>query len=107
MRSLSSARLQRVTQLCHALSDPTRVQILSHLARGDCCVCDLTDVLDAAQPRLSFHLKVLKDARIIADRRAGRWVYYSLLPGALAEAEEFMEQVEERARATAGSACCD
>lgn len=106
MRNFSPARLERVTQLCHALSDPTRVQILSHLARGDCCVCDLTDVLAAAQPRLSFHLRVLKDAGIIADRRAGRWIFYSLQPGALAEAAEFVDHVEERAQATAGSACC-
>lgn len=106
MRAFSAARLDRVARLSHALSDHTRVEILALLARGDRCVCDLTDLLDAAQPRLSFHLRVLKDAGIIADRRAGRWIYYSLQPGALNDVAEFAARFEERAQATAGSSCC-
>ncbi|MGH7399994.1 MAG: ArsR/SmtB family transcription factor, partial [Candidatus Rokuibacteriota bacterium] len=42
------------------------------------CVCDLTDVLGASQSRMSFHLKVLKDAGLVTDRKDGRWVYYAL-----------------------------
>jgi len=62
----------------HALSDETRLEILQLLASGERCVCELTDALDAAQSRLSFHLKTLKDAELVSDRRDGRWVYYSL-----------------------------
>jgi ArsR family transcriptional regulator len=62
----------------HALSDETRLQLLELLRGGEQCVCDLTDALDAAQSRLSFHLKTLKDAGLVTDRREGRWVYYSL-----------------------------
>jgi ArsR family transcriptional regulator len=40
----------------------------------------LTDALDAAQSRLSFHLRVLKEAGLVLDRREGRWVYYRLNP---------------------------
>jgi ArsR family transcriptional regulator len=54
-------------------------------------VCELTDALDAAQSRLSFHLKVLKDAGLIADRREGRWMYYALNQDALAEVTELVE----------------
>ena len=54
----------RMVQLFHALSDPTRLSIVQRLRFGERCVCDLTDALDAAQSRLSFHLKVLKDAGI-------------------------------------------
>jgi DNA-binding transcriptional ArsR family regulator len=43
--------------LFHALSDPTRLAIVARLRGGERCVCDLTDLLDAAQSRLSFHLK--------------------------------------------------
>ena len=53
-------------------------------------MCDLTDALDAAQSRLSFHLKVLKDAGLVTDRKDGRWVYYSLDRGALEELAEFV-----------------
>ena len=42
-------------------------------------MCDLTEALEAAQSRLSFHLKVLKDAGLITDRKDGRWVHYSLV----------------------------
>lgn len=71
----------------HALSDETRLEILQLLSSGERCVCELTDALDAAQSRLSFHLKTLKDAELVTDRRDGRWVYYSLNPDALENIE--------------------
>jgi ArsR family transcriptional regulator len=70
----------RAGRLFHALSDETRLQILERLRAGERCVCELTDALDAAQSRLSFHLKVLKDAGLVSDRREGRWMYYWLNP---------------------------
>src|ERR687894_3139919 len=76
---------ERATRLFHALSDPTRLSIVERLRFGERCVCDLTDALDAAQSRLSFHLKVLKDAGLVTDRREGRWMYYTLNPDALSE----------------------
>ncbi|MGH7513082.1 MAG: ArsR/SmtB family transcription factor [Gemmatimonadales bacterium] len=75
----------RAAQLFHALSDQTRLSILQRLRLGERCVCDLTDALDAAQSRLSFHLKVLKEAGLVSDRREGRWMYYTLNADALAE----------------------
>ena len=67
-----------VTRAFQALSDPTRLAILQHLRRGECCVCELMDELDAAQSRLSFHLRILKEAGLVTDRREGRWVYYQV-----------------------------
>src|SRR2546423_15323283 len=67
----------RAARLFHALSDTTRLSILQRLRLGERCVCDLTDAMDAAQSRLSFHLKVLKDAGLVTDRRAGRWGDYT------------------------------
>jgi ArsR family transcriptional regulator len=64
----------------HALADETRLRILKRLRDGERCVCDLTDALETGQSRLSFHLKTLKDAGLVRDRRQGRWVYYSLDP---------------------------
>jgi ArsR family transcriptional regulator len=78
-------------RLFHALSDETRLSILERLRFGERCVCDLTDALDAAQSRLSFHLKVLKDAGLVSDRRDGRWMYYTLNQEALSEAAELVE----------------
>jgi ArsR family transcriptional regulator, arsenate/arsenite/antimonite-responsive transcriptional repressor len=74
----------------HALSDETRLAVVEMLRGGERCVCDLQDALDAAQSRLSFHLKVLKDAGLVTDRKEGRWSYYSLNTERLAEASEVL-----------------
>lgn len=79
--------LERAATLFRALADPTRLGILEKLRRGEQCVCDLTDALETGQSRLSFHLKCLKDAGVLRDRREGRWVYYALNPAVIAEIE--------------------
>ena len=91
----SSLDAQRATGLFHALSDPTRLAILQRLRFGERCVCELTDVLDAAQSRLSFHLRVLKDAGLVVDRREGRWMYYTLEADVLAEVSDFVEALRK------------
>lgn len=85
--------LESAARVFHALSDRTRLSILRRLRFGERCVCDLTDDLDAAQSRLSFHLKVLKDAGLVTDRREGRWMYYTLNPDALARVSDVAESL--------------
>jgi ArsR family transcriptional regulator len=99
---------QQLVAVFHALSDDTRLAIVRRLAGGERCVCDLQDLLDAAQSRLSYHLKTLKDAGLIADRRDGRWVHYALVPGALESVSEFLGGLETAAReCQTASGCCD
>jgi len=88
----------QTARLFHALSDPTRLGIVMRLTTGERCVCELTDALDAAQSRLSFHLRVLKDAGLITDRRAGRWVHYSLNREAIEEAGRFLASIKPKRR---------
>ncbi|MBD0306179.1 MAG: metalloregulator ArsR/SmtB family transcription factor [Nitrospiraceae bacterium] len=90
--------LQRAARLFHALSDETRLNIIECLSQCEQCVCDLTDTLQSAQSRLSFHLKTLKDAGLLRDRRDGRWVYYSLNPEAIGELQEFVALLKEQSR---------
>ena len=85
--------LARASQLFHALSDETRLGILEMLRDGERCVCDLQEELEAAQSRLSFHLKVLKDAGLVTDRREGRWSYYTLVPTAFGEAHDVVRSL--------------
>lgn len=80
----------RAAALFHALSDQTRLEILDMLRDGERCVCDLQDALDAAQSRLSFHLKVLREAGLVSDRREGRWSYYRLRTETLAEVHDLV-----------------
>jgi ArsR family transcriptional regulator len=98
-----------IIQRMKALSDEKRLRILEQLAGGERCVCDLTDALDAGQSLLSFHLKTLKDAGLVRDRRAGRWVHYSINAEALAELEEALKGLRESAASApqGGDACCD
>lgn len=55
-------------------------------------MCELVDHLGVAQSLLSFHLKTLKDAGLLSDRREGRWVFYALEREVVAEAEEFLRE---------------
>lgn len=82
--------LSRSTSIFHALSDETRLAVLQMLGDGERCVCDLQAALDVAQSRLSFHLKVLKEAGLVTDRKDGRWSYYTLVPDALTEAHDIV-----------------
>ena len=93
-----------------AVAENTRFRVVQLLAGGELCVCELQDELDAAQSRLSFHLKKLKEAGVVSDRRDGRWVYYSLVPEALEEMRAFLGEVkpDEAWRSAAGRSgdCC-
>jgi ArsR family transcriptional regulator len=97
---------ERLAALFHALSDETRIAIVKRLAGGERCVCDLQDLLDAAQSRLSYHLKTLKDAGLVSDRRDGRWVHYALTPGALDTLAQFVGEMESAAQQWQSSERC-
>ncbi len=76
----SPVPVDEARQLLRALAEPIRLRVIEALAGGERCVCDLTEELGLAQSKLSFHLKVLKEAGLLADRQSGRWVYYRLRP---------------------------
>lgn len=106
----SQTDFKRAATIFHALSDETRLAILGRLRGGERCVCDLTDLLDAAQSRLSFHLKVLKDSGLVTSRKEGRWMHYDLVPGALDDIQELVggmkpSERQLKVRAAAGSCC--
>ena len=105
MTTASDSRTERAIELFHALSDETRLEIIELLRKGERCVCELTDSLDAAQSRLSFHLRVLKDAGIVRDRKDGRWVHYELVPDVFEEMEMLVAGLKPRALRRS-EACC-
>jgi ArsR family transcriptional regulator, arsenate/arsenite/antimonite-responsive transcriptional repressor len=98
----------RAARLFQALSDPTRLQLLETIRHGERCVCDLQGDLDAAQSRLSFHLRVLREAGLVTLRRVGRWSYYAIVPEALAEVHDVAVALQPagRGRRGGGSGCC-
>jgi len=67
-----------VVKTFKALSDETRVRIIKLLEHGELCVCDIGAALGMVQPKVSFHLGVLKNSGLLKDRKQGKWVHYSL-----------------------------
>ena len=77
-----------LARMFKALGDPVRLQLLSRVAShagGEACVCDLSVGLDLTQPTISHHLKVLREAGLLRCERRGTWVYYWVVPSALAQ----------------------
>ncbi|WP_229723304.1 ArsR/SmtB family transcription factor [Deinococcus aerolatus] len=61
------------------VGDPTRLKILSALNTRELCVCDLAAVVNLSESAVSHQLRLLRDGRVVAFRRAGRVAYYRLL----------------------------
>jgi len=70
--------MQDILNIFKALSDETRLRVLKLLEQGELCVCDIVAALDMIQPKISFHLSVLKEAGLIKDRKQGKWVHYRI-----------------------------
>ncbi|MFO8039964.1 MAG: metalloregulator ArsR/SmtB family transcription factor [Sodalinema sp.] len=88
-----------------ALSDPLRLQIIEQLCDRELCVCDLCDRLDTPQSKLSFHLKVLKDAQLVHPRQDGRWIYYRLNLAQIQQLEQFLQSLQTHTANISASHC--
>jgi ArsR family transcriptional regulator len=71
--------LRDLAAVSRALGDEMRLQILNLLVeRGETCVCELVETLGTTQSNISFHLTALKNAGLIADKKIGKWMFYSI-----------------------------
>ncbi len=75
---LDSMSAEALADFFKAMADPTRVRMLSALARTELCVNDLTIILDMEQSAVSHQLRALREWRLVRCRKAGRQVYYTL-----------------------------
>jgi ArsR family transcriptional regulator len=84
---LETSQANTFAPMFKALGDPVRLRLLSMIASaggGEVCVCDLTGEFTLTGPTISHHLKVLREAGLVDSDRRGTWVYYRLVPAALA-----------------------
>lgn len=81
MTASTSVEVYRADLLA-AVADPVRWIVLHRLGAGTSCVCDLQQQVAVAPNLLSYHLRVLREAELVVATRRGRWVDYSLAPGA-------------------------
>jgi len=103
---LASREQDRWARLFKALGDPTRLEILRLVAAqpGPTCVCDLVERFDLAQPTISHHLKLLREAGLLSQSRLGIWSFYAIDPRgaeALAGASQALLAASRRSRARA------
>ena len=96
VRQAESLTGDQAQLLLRVLAEPIRLQVVQALAEGERCVCDLTSELDLAQPKLSFHLKVMKEAGLITARQQGRWMYYRLCPALLLLLRDWLGALADR-----------
>ena len=83
---------ERMATVAKALGDPIRMQLVDVLRKhaGEVCVCELVPLFDLSQPTVSHHLKVLREAGIVASERRGLWAYYYVQPDAVKELSRWL-----------------
>lgn len=87
--AIDDTTAQELATVFKALSDPTRVKLLSLImdsSAGELCACDLTAPVGLSQPTVSHHMKVLTEARLVTREQRGKWAYYRPAPAALSDA---------------------
>jgi len=86
---LAPAERDELAARFKALADPARVAIVNRLAAAyEVCVCDLNSALDLAQPTVSHHLRILREAGLVESSRRGTWAFYRLVPEAIEQLRE-------------------
>jgi ArsR family transcriptional regulator len=93
VRPLPARDQERLVAAFKALADPTRLEILRLVGAqaGPVCVCDIVDRFDLAQPTISHHLKVLREAGLLRTSKRGIWAFYELE----AEAKDLLDEAAD------------
>ena len=83
--ALGLVEAEQLAALLKAVADPTRLRLLSLVARsadGETCICDLINPVGLSQPTVSHHMKILVEAGLLTREQRGKWAYYRSVPGA-------------------------
>lgn len=101
--ALAADRAEALAMQFKAIGHPVRLQILSTLCRfaGQVCVCDIEQQFDLAQPTISHHLKILRQAGLIDCERRGQWYYYFVVPEAMDKLQVAVADLQPLVQATA------
>ncbi|MET3696406.1 ArsR family transcriptional regulator [Bacillus oleivorans] len=78
MESERTVSIDQAAIILKLLGDSTRLTMVKTLSEDECCVCEFVELLQMSQPAISQHIRKLKDAGLIKERRKGQWIFYSL-----------------------------
>jgi DNA-binding transcriptional ArsR family regulator len=92
---LDEREIEAEAEMFKAMADPCRIKILTLLREGELCVCEIMIAVDRPQSTTSHHLSILKDARLIKERKDGRWSRYRLSEGAIIEMLNLVKLMNE------------
>ena len=82
-------------EIFKALADKTRLHILALLAKEELCVCELVAVFDMTQPSISQHLRKLRQAGLVKERKTAQWVFYALDGAAFSLIEQIVDTLPD------------
>jgi DNA-binding transcriptional ArsR family regulator len=96
MNAAAHARFKTQARIIKALAHPTRLFIVDELARGERCVCELTELIGVEMPTVSRHLSQLRNAGILVDEKRGAQVFYRLRVPCVLNFFECVEAVQRK-----------
>ena len=79
--------------LFKACADTNRLMIVDMLSCGELCACRILEKFNITQPTLSHHMKILCDCGLVAGRKEGKWMYYSLVPARVRDMKDFLSLI--------------
>ena len=96
---------KRTALIFKAFCDENRISILKMLTSGEKCACKLLEELNVTQPTLSHHMKILCDSGIVASRKQGKWMHYSISPEGSATAVKYLKELTKITCSDADKSC--
>lgn len=97
---------KKIALIFKAFCDENRIRILKLLATGEKCACRLLDEMSISQPTLSHHMKILCDSGIVAGRKEGKWMHYSISPEGVQAAKDYLTEITAVTPSCDSKSCC-
>ena len=95
-----------VALIFKAFCDENRIRIIKMLRNGEKCACKLLEELNVTQPTLSHHMKILCDSGIVAGRKEGKWMHYSISAQGAKAAADILKELTAVRNGCENKSCC-
>lgn len=99
--------VKKTVTVFKAFCDENRVRILQLLLNGEKCACKLLEEMNITQPTLSHHMKILCDSGIVAGRKEGKWMHYSLSREGAENARTYLDALTNVNLSSENQSCCE